>query len=174
MGDITNVVKRYVPSSYRAMITRATVNGSDYTIDDLQALAEYVQYKLLATIAGATEEASVYNPLVLEFLGKVTTVKFIPAAIDFWMDQQEQINVKGSDESESFPARITHLREVYEELTADIAQEASEVGIIDRKLAAALPLVSYGDGGRGILRTPDPDCEPQPGDRFGRSWWSLP
>lgn len=179
MGDLTNVVKRYVPSSYRAMITRATENSSDYTIDDLQAIANYVQFRFLATIAGSTSEAAVYDPRLLEWLGKVTTVKFIPAAIDYWMDQQETVQTTGSNETESFAARLGHLRELYAEMSADVAEEYLElIGIYPLQgKKGHVPLVSYDDNGRGILRTPDPQCEPQPGDRYtyGTDFpWTLP
>lgn len=176
MGAITNVVKRYVPASYKAMVTRASQDDTGYTIEELQALADYVQFKFLATIAGSTSEASTYDPLILEWLGKVTTVKFLPAAIDYWMDQQEQIQTTGTNESESFAARLSHLRELYVELSRDVAEEYEDlIGLYPfRGKRGHLPLVSYDDGGRGILRTPDPQCEPQPGDRTLTWPWSLP
>lgn len=131
-----------------------------YNLADLQSLADYVQFKLLATVAGATVEASVYSLLQLEFMGKVTTLKFIPAAIDYWLDQMESETLTGSNEQTQFPSRLAHLRDVYAKLAADVAEEfpmiAEDCGFIIRGLKGALPAVSYGDGGRGVLLTPEP------------------
>jgi hypothetical protein len=150
---------------------------SYYSLDDLQALVEYVQIKLFATKADLTAEASVWTPLQLEFIGKVATVKWIPAAIDYWMDQQEQVTLTGTNENESFAARLAHLREVQRELAEDIAAEAPWV--LPGTLASTEPAVSYYDNGRGILNTPDPRrFKRQPGDhRYNASlasWVWLP
>lgn len=171
MGALTEVVRRYVPASYKAMIG-PSASTSFYSLSDLQTLVIYVQEKLFATHADVTAEASVWTPLQLEFIGKVATVKFIPAAIDYWMDQQEQVQTTGTNETESFPARLAHLREVQRELMEDVAAEAPWV--LPSTEASTEPQVSYYDNGRGILDSPDPRAFPrQPGSRCdSSSWWA--
>src|ERR1043166_9275502 len=107
MGALTEVVRRNVPASYRAMIGPSE-SSSYYSLADLQTLVEYVELRLFATKADVTAEESVWTPLQLDFIGKVATVKFIPAAIDYWMDQQEQVQATGTNETESFPSRLAH------------------------------------------------------------------
>lgn len=159
MGALTEAVRRHIPASYRAMIGPSEQTDY-YSLSDLQSLADYVQEKLLATVVGATLEATSYSLLQIEFMGKVTTLKFIPAAIDYWLDQQETATLTGSNEQTSFPSRLAHLRDIYAKLAADVLEEfpqiAEEAGFIIRGLRGALPQVSYGDAGRGVLLTPDP------------------
>jgi len=153
MGALTEVVRRYVPASYRAMIGPSEAS-SYYSLSDLQAIVVYVQERLFATHADMTAEAAVWSPLQLEFIGKVATVKFIPAAIDYWMDQQEQVTTTGTNETETFANRLSHLREVQKELLEDIAQEAPYV--LPQYLASTEVKVSYYDDDLQILITPDP------------------
>lgn len=160
MGAITDVVKRTVPASYRAMVGPSDISSSYYSKAQLQSLVDYVQFKLLATVAGATLEATVYDLVLLEFLGKVTTIKFIPAAIDFWMDQYEQQTTTGTNEHVQFAARLAHLREIQQELSSTIDAEWGQLapiyGFVIRGQRGMKPDVSYGDNGRGLLLTPDP------------------
>lgn len=135
MGAITNIVKRYVPATYKAMIGPSD-STAYYTLDDLQDLADYVQFKLLATVAGSTLEATAYDRITLEFLGKVTTLKFLPAAIDYWMDKQEQVTLTGTNENISFASRLTHLREVAKQLSAEV--QAEEPFVLPSDLASSL------------------------------------
>lgn len=166
MGAITDIVKRYVPASYRAMVEITIPEPRFYSQAQLQSLADYVQYRLIATVAGATLEATTYDPLLLEFMGKVTTLRFIPAAIDYWGDQELQSTRTGVSETTNFPDRRTGLWKVFEELQKEVAREFNELagtyGFIIRGTGGVVPQVSYGDNGRGVLLTPDPqDWEPQ-------------
>jgi hypothetical protein len=154
MGAITEAVRRHIPATYRAMIGPSEQTDY-YSLADLQALADYVQQRLFATVAGITNEATVFDIRHVEFLGKVTTLRFIPAAIDYWMDQSETVQTHGPEETINFPARIAHLREVFQRLSADVADEWNDVlGVAGAH--NSVPDVSYGDNGRGVLITPDP------------------
>jgi hypothetical protein len=154
MGAITESVRRHVPATYKAMIGPSETTDY-YSLNDLQTLANYVIFRLFSTeLANPTEEAE-FNPRQIEFIGKVTTLKFIPAAIDYWMDQSETVETHGPEESEDFPSRLAHLQELFKRLSAEVADEWDEVLGISGKTSWA-PGVSYGDNGRGILITPDP------------------
>lgn len=158
MGALTESVRRLMPATYKAMI------GPDgetdyYSLADLQALVDYVSFRLFATTAGVTEEETVFDPRQLGFIGKVATLKFIPAAIDFWMDQAETVNTHGPEENETFPSRLASLQALSKALAAEVAEEIDEIVGVAGKTSWA-PAVSYGDGGRGILITPDPANTP--------------
>ena len=165
MGAITDVVKSYVPASYRAMV-EATITdktGTRYNYYDLamlQDLADYVKFRLFGTAVAASLEATLYDPLLTNFIGKLTTMQFIPAAVDFWGDQTIQESLSGTNESTSYPDRRDGLWKVFEDLKEQVAAEydelAGDYGFIFRGGASALPRVTYGDNGRGILVTDDP------------------
>lgn len=156
-GSIATVVKRYVPASYRAMIGKSGETDY-YSLDELNSLIDYVTFKLQATIIAATEQGTVLDPTMREFLGKVATLKFIPAAMDYWLDQYQQIMLQGTHETQSFPARLQHLREIYQTLAYDVEKEFET--LFGGEML--MPQVSYGDNGRGVLLTPDPQIWPQP------------
>lgn len=160
MGALTDAVKRTVPASYRAMIGPSDVSSSYYSKAQLQQLADYVQFRLLATVAGATLEGTNYDLVLQDFMGRVTTLKFIPAAIDYWMDQYEQQTTTGTNEVVQFAARLAHLREVQEDLAASVADDwmmlAPVYGFVIYGMGGLTPGVSYGDNGRELLLTPDP------------------
>lgn len=154
MGAVTDVVKRHVPASYRAMID---ASNAYYGITQLQALADYVQFRLFATAPGASNEAAVWSDLTKrEFIGKVTTLQFIPAAVDFWGDQLDSESVQGPSENVSYRDPRPDLWKLFEKLQAEVAELAPEVGIPPVGLRSPRPGVTYYDNGRGIFVTPDP------------------
>ena len=152
MGAVVDAVKRHVPASYRALIS---VTNNYYTATDLQYLADYVQYRLFSTVPGASNEASVYNRKELELVGILTTLQFIPAAIDYWGDQIVSQNLSGSKESNTWLDRRKELWNVFERLSADAKNLSGELGIA-YGVPAIVPKVSYADNGRNILVTADP------------------
>jgi hypothetical protein len=133
-----------------------------FTSSDLQALADYVKYRLFATVVAATNEADVYNPMLVQFLGKLTTIQFIPAAIDYWDSQLASKTLTGRSEVVAYRDHRDGLIHLLEELTRQVKEEflelAPEYGFSIRK--TLLPSVSYGDNGRGILITEDPQNFP--------------
>lgn len=159
MGAITDIVKRNVPASYRALVGNTIY---DYELSDLQSIAEAAQFRLYATIVGATQENSVFTPNQVELLGTLTTLQFIPAAIDYWGNVLQSQNTSGTNEDVSYFDRRPDLWKVWERLAARAAELAEEEQINLVKMKAILPRVSYGDNGRGILVTPDPALFPLP------------
>lgn len=154
MGAV-DIVKRYVPASYRALVG---VTNNYYNATDLQALADTVQFRLFATVSGATLEDSVFTRTELDLLGTVTTLQFIPAAIDYWGDVLQSEGTSGTEENVTFFDRRPELWRVYDVLAQHAAELAVETGINVKKIKTMLPQVTYGDNGRGILVTPDPNC----------------
>ena len=163
------------------MISTTNSGPAYYSLPQLQALADYVQFKLLATVAGSTLESSTYDIFLTEYLGKVTTLKFIPAAIDYWGDQPLQTTHTGVQEVENYPDRQLNLWKQYAELDLEVKAEFFELapvyGFQIRGIKGFIPAVSYGDGGqtdefgRKILLTPNPQHWPRMGRRGP---WDFP
>lgn len=163
MGAVTDIVRRYVPASYRAMIG---VTNSYYTISDLQALADFVQFRTFSTVVGSTLEASLYDLEHQTLLGMLTTLQFIPAAVDFWSDQLQTESTTGTNEVISYFDRRGDLWKLFDRLKEDSTQLAIELGAPINVARGVIPRVSYGDGGRGILVTPDPEKFPKQSRRW--------
>lgn len=175
MGIVTDAVKRYVPASFNALA--GVTNSYNYTLDDLQTLADYVQFRYFATVPGGPTEAAVWNPVQAEFLGILTTLEFIPAAIDYWGDQLSAQSTQPTDENVTYFDRRTDLWKIYDRLITKAAQLAPIVGVNIVRIKGNIPKVSYGDNGRNILVTSDPKCFPpafaDPNDLTYVSWQNI-
>jgi hypothetical protein len=156
VGKITDVVRQHAPASYRAL---CSLTNEYYSLEILQDLAEFVQFRLYATIADQEDEATVYNPKERELLGILTTLQFIPAAVDYWGDQLASQQASGVNESQAYFDRRTDLWKVFDKLQDQATELSSELGIFSK--VAHLPAVSYGDNGRNILITEDPEGFPR-------------
>jgi hypothetical protein len=170
MGSVTDIVKRYVPASYRALIS---VTNSYYGMTELQALADTIQFRLFSTVVGVTGEASSYTRTELDLLGTLTTLHFIPAAVDYWGDQLQTQATSGTNEDVSYFDRRPELWKVYDKLAEHAIDLGEETGVAIKKLKASTPAVTYGDNGRGILVTPDPALFPSSYDN-GRYTYTTP
>jgi hypothetical protein len=124
--------------------------------EDMQAIADYVKLRLLGDpVVPEEDEAETYDPRLCEFVGKLTTLRVIPAAIDYWGRQVISESTTGTSEVMSFPERRDQLWKIFEQLQRQVAAEWDEVGIPLPGGPSALPRVSYGDNGRGVLITND-------------------
>jgi len=175
MGAVTDAVKRYVPASYNALV--GATNSYNYTLDDLQTLADYVQFRFYATVPGASSESGLWNPLQSEFLGVLTTLEFIPAAIDYWGDQIASESTSPTTESIAYFDRRADLWKIYDKLAKRAEALGVDLGINTTKIRGSIPQVTYGDNGRGVLVTSDPQDFPRAyaptNDPDYLSWESL-
>lgn len=145
-----------------------TVTNGYYTPDDVQALADYVQFRLFATVVGATNEGSAYDIRLQEFLGKIATLQFIPAAVDYWGDQLLEIITTGTNESSRYGDRRPDLWKVFtnlqDEVKAEWNQMAALYGFQVIGASKLTPKVSYYDGTGNqdpTLKTIDPELWPR-------------
>jgi len=159
MGAVTDVVKRYVPASYKALV--GATNTYDFNISQLQAMANYVQYRLFATVPGSSNESVVWNYNELELIGIMTTIQFIPAAIDYWGNALQSQGTSGTSEDNSYFDRRPDLWRVYEKLVGQSQELSAVVGVNVSAIKAVIPKVSYGDNGRGVLWTQEPTDFPK-------------
>jgi hypothetical protein len=169
VGVITEAVRRYVPASYNAILIAPSDNRL-FATNDLQALADYVKFRLFSTVVAEVDEPTAFNDQESQFLGKLTTLQFIPAAIDYWDSQLSSIVATGTGEVANFRDHLAGLSKIWDKLSQEVLIDAPLLGFNLRK-AGLLPGVSYGDNGRGILITPDPQDFPPL--REPRSWVSA-
>jgi hypothetical protein len=141
------------------------VTNTYYSLAALQDLSDYVQFRLYNTVVGESNE-DVYNPKELELIGTLTTLNFIPAAIDYWGDQLASQTASGVNESQAYFDRRPDLWKIFAQLQAEAAELSQELGVFSK--VANLPAVSYGDNGRGVLITEDPQKWP----KLHRKRWS--
>jgi len=77
LGAILEYTQLRIPSAYQTL-----AGSTAYGEEGLQAQANYVQYRLFATVAGATQEGEIYDPLELDFMSKLVSLRVLPAAVD--------------------------------------------------------------------------------------------
>lgn len=169
MGAVAENVRRIVPASYNAILIADTSNRLFSTVD-LQALADYVKFRLFSTVVSETDETLYYSPEQNLFLGKLTTLQFIPAAIDYWDSQLSSLVATGTGEVQNFRDHLNGLVKIWERLSQEVLIDAKTLGYSLRK-AGLLPGISHGDNGRGLLITPDPQDFPPLG---ATESWSVP
>ena len=162
MGAVTDIVKRQVPASYRALIS---TTNSYYGMTELQGIANSIQFRLFATVPGSSNEATLWDYTELELLGTLTSLEFIPAAVDYWGNQLQSQNTSGTNEDVAYFDRRPELWRIYDQLAKKAAVLAADLDVNVVRLKAIVPRVSYGDNGRGILVTSDPA-------RFSRAYRS--
>ena len=155
MGAVTDVVRRYIPASYREL---ASVSNSYFGgITELQALADFVKFRIFSTSVAASAEATVYDLKQIQLLGVLTTLQFIPPAVDYWgAAQLDSESLQDPDENRSYRDPRRELWNIFEKLVAEAQSLGSELGIGVLGAKGVVPKISYGDNGRGILLTPDP------------------
>jgi len=157
VGAIANIVKQYVPASYAALVG---ATNSYYSPEDLQSLVDFVKFRLYNTVVAEASEAVVYDPKEQRLLGVLTTLQFIPAAIDFWGDALASTATTGTNESDSFFDHRPDLWKIFDRLSSEAQALGVDVGINIYAARGVVPKVSYGDNGRNILVTSDPQDFP--------------
>ena len=155
MGTISNIVKQYVPASFKAMVG---ATNAYYSQIDLQALTDFTKFRIFSTVVAEASEAGAYNLKEQRLLGVLTTLQFIPAAIDFWGDQlsSESAGSIGQEKNVGYFDHRPDLWKVFDRLSVTAQELSTELGINLNIARAVIPKVSYGDNGRELLLTSDP------------------
>ena len=153
MGAIANIVKQYVPASYAALVG---ATNTYYSPEDLQSLADYVKFRLYNTVVAEASEALIYNVEEQRLLGILTTLQFIPAAVDYWSDRFSSVSTAPTSENTTFYDHRPDLWKIFDRLTAEAKALGTELGLNIYAARGVVPRVSYGDNEREILITSDP------------------
>lgn len=122
VGEVFNRVRGHIPNSMTALS-----QDGRYGDIRIQQKIDVVKWKLFHTAIDPVFEATSYNPLVLDYLGKRATLEIIPAAVDYWTDNPETVTSTGTDEIVSYPDRIDALWKIYDRLTIEVDKLEPEV-----------------------------------------------
>lgn len=163
MGAVVDRVRLLIPSSYRAMLSGVSPYFGQ---SDFQAHADLVKWRLFATTVAATAEASTWDLNVIAFMGKLTTLQVIPAAVDYWgsIAQTSSFNTGTQTGTTSFVNRPEELWKVFDRLQMEAKQEFTDLRvkygfIFLRRIDNLVPAVGYGSGANV---TPDPQTAMPP------------
>lgn len=161
VGAIALRAREYMPVSYDALARDAR-----YGERLIQNRISSVKYRLFATVVSPGLEATTYDLFVQEFVGKMSCLQLVPAAIEYWSDQHTSVSTTGTQESVAYPDRIRSLQALQEWLIAEVRRDKPDIdaviGVTIRR-RGRYPKVST----TRELVTPDPGCFPP---TFGRPW----
>lgn len=123
-----------------------------------QNKTEFVKYKLFATVVSSATEATVYNPVALEYAGKILSLQLIAPGIDHWGSVEQTITTTGTEETVSFLDRVKMLLQLQERLWREVTelQPLVEQEISITPIIKARPRVSPA----GTDKSPDPQKFP--------------
>lgn len=114
-GEISYQAKQFMAVTWDAL-------SNDERFGDrmLQSRVSYVKFKLFGTIADPLAEATIYNPMLLDYMAKEVALQIIPAGIDYWMEQQTSVVTSGTNETVSYPDRINALEKLQDWLVGEV------------------------------------------------------
>lgn len=169
-GVIVDGIAQWLPTTL-GFLRRVPNFGDRF----LQHHADYVKRIVMGTVVTADAEAS-YDPALIDYLSKRTTIRLIPAAKDFWGRQYRQVMAQGPSEQGSYPDMLANLdaleRRLCAELPTDWLQLQQLVPGLPQLRVSPAPVSSLGDGSSifdGPV-TPNPQYNQRP--RLGGPRWS--
>lgn len=115
IGEISTQARQLMPITWDAL-SKSDIYGDNM----LSGRASYIKYKLFGSVVSPLVEASVYNPMVLDYAAKELALQIIPAGIDLWMNAKTSID--SERENVTYPDRIAGLTKLQEWLTAEVAK----------------------------------------------------
>jgi hypothetical protein len=130
--------------------------GEEY----LQGRVDLVKYKVFGEVIPATAEASTYDPIVLDYVGKLVVIELARPGADFWASQASSFSAQGRNEVKMYGDRAKALRELRDELVAETRGAWED---IQGRLGITLQIRRRSKGIRvgvpndEVLITPSPD-----------------
>jgi len=149
-GSISQLARAQIPGTWDAL-----ARSSTYGEPALSGIVDFVKFDLFATVVDQGLEATVYNPVVRMYAGKLAALQVIPAGADHFKDQSIQVTLGSQrQDSKTLIDRTEALWKQYDRLSKEVAamwpQIEGIIGVKPKRLIA-LPTLS----GAGLL-TPDP------------------
>lgn len=140
MGKILDLVSWRIPSTYQAL-----AQLSAFGVDAFQAHADYVKFRFFGTIEDAALETN-YDPITADIISKLTTLRVIPAAIDYYGHQLQsiQIDTDTHRERKDYLEKRDYLWQLYRDLQLQVYEDFR---------GDEAPKISFGSGDK---ITPDP------------------
>lgn len=121
-GQIALAARGYLPETWDAL-----ANSSFYGEGLLDAKRNFVKFMLFGTVSAIQSEATLYNPLVLEYAAKGLCITIIPAAADFYANKLQTVVSSGTSESRSYPDRIASLWRIHARLLVEMHEMRNQV-----------------------------------------------
>lgn len=153
-GEIAYQARQIMPLTWDALS-----NDSRYGDRMLNTRVNYIKYKLFNTVVDPELEMATYNPFVVDYAAKCVALQIIPAAIEYWMNQQETVTTTGTFEMVTYPDRIRALKDLQDWLTAEVRAIEGELppGTITPRKSGRGPKIANGYD----LITPNPQTWPK-------------
>lgn len=142
-GPIADAAKAQLPITWSALL-----NDPRFGEGLLQGRVDLTKYKTFGVVAPPEQESILYDPLVIEYVGKSAAMTVIPAGIDYWSEQPTSTTSTGTNEQETYPNRVDALWKLYEKLLTETRMMLPDIeGIIDLKVRrkTGAPMISDSD-----------------------------
>jgi hypothetical protein len=156
-GAIYRKARAKIPTTWTAL-----ENLDTYGDALLQEQIEVCKLNVYGTSVAVGDEID-SDIRVQDYIAKLAVLYIIPAGIDYWLDQHQTITAQGNPAIEiaSYPDRIKALKEIQEQLLAEIAKEKPLIeDILDvPQVISAIGTPATSDGGdweEGFV-TPNPN-----------------
>lgn len=155
-GSIYQHAKSIVPITWSAL-----EKAPQYGDKLLQSRIEVAKDSVLPAALPVADESAL-NLKVQIFIAKIAVTSVIPAGVDYWMNQYEQVTTQGTQgEVASYPDRVAALWKIHEHLLGEIVADRDEVediiGLPTFRPSTGVPGVSDGDIDR--FTTPNPHAD---------------
>lgn len=154
-GAVALRVKGLIPFSWYEL-SRAPEYGDSLLF---QAI-DIVEWTIFGRVLTDVEEAG-YGLMVCDFLAKLAAIEIIPAAIELWMNKPIVISATGTNETESYEARIQLLKDLREAFIKETRAKMDEIAVVigDPTKAKSRALLNTIDD---PFLTPSPQEFPRP------------
>lgn len=162
-GAIAAAARGHLPVTWAAL-----ADDSDrYGEIELQRKIDYIKFNLFGEVAEPEDEASLYNPNIIEYAGKLVAIQIIPAGADYWASQAVQ---QGSGEryQGTWVDRSAALWKLHEKLVAEAAATRPDIdgSVIVKAKRRRFP-IGVRDSESTKLVTTDPHTFPRESERPG-------
>lgn len=150
-GPIASKARAQLPATWDAL-ARATQYGESALNDAIT----YVKYQVNLTVVDQVQEAALYNPTMITYLGKLVALQVIPAGIDYWSDQPIAETTTGTNESVTWLDRRDSLYRLYTTLQNEVRVLAAQVELVlGRRAVRRMSSPAISRAATGFV-TPDP------------------
>lgn len=121
-GIIAQRARFQIPATWDAL-----ASASLYGEPGIQYQIDYVKFDLFGSVCDQNMEANLYNPVLLEYAAKLVALQVIPAGADYWSSRIITITTTGTNESKTFPDRISALWKTHTRLIQEVEDMKDDV-----------------------------------------------
>ena len=156
-GAIASAARSYIPATWDGLSLAANLGDAG-----LQRVVDLAQFRLFGSVVANAGQSGAYNPIQVDYLGKMVAYGLIPGGIDYWGDQLLSEQIRGTEEAAVYADRRTGLYKVQARLAGELVSDLPGVtGAIIKKRAGVAST-----SGPGFV-TQDPGLFPAIDSCFG-------